>query len=58
MDSLSFSLLVSEITNSFCDVHKDFMWAWLKDLSGHTLSPQVISEDHPVIKSLEEALHS
>ena len=32
------------------------MWAWLKELSGHALSPQLISEDHPVIKSLEEVL--
>ena len=32
------------------------MWAWLKELSGHALSPQLVNEDHPVIKSLEEAL--
>ena len=42
--------------DSFRDVHKDFIWAWLKDLSGHALSPQLVTEDHPVIKSLEEAL--
>ena len=32
------------------------MWVWLKDLPGHALSPQLVTEDHPVIKSLEEAL--
>ena len=32
------------------------MWAWLKELSDHALSPQLVGEDHPVIKSLEEAL--
>ena len=26
------------------------------ELSGHALSPQLVNEDHPVIKSLEEAL--
>ena len=46
----------SEVSNGFHDVHKDFMWTWLKDLSRQALSPQLVHEDHPIIKDLEEAL--
>ena len=32
------------------------MWAWLEDLSSHALSPQLLREENPVVKDLEEAL--
>jgi hypothetical protein len=40
----------------FPQVHSKYLASWLDFLSGHPRSPQLVTEDHPVVAGLQQAL--